>query len=199
MAGLPLAGVTVADLTRQLPGPFAGRELLRLGARVTKIEPPGGDSMATAAPGWYDALNAGKEIVCWDARSEPRRRRSWRRMSCSRASGRASGSASASRCRPRPSSARSPGSAPRAACGRRGARSELPRLRGRTRRHGARRPAAADRRPRRRRAGSGDRGARGAPRARANGPRRADRRVDDARRRISSSLIAWPATRCRAS
>ncbi|MGZ4359643.1 MAG: CaiB/BaiF CoA transferase family protein [Gaiellaceae bacterium] len=71
MAGLPLAGVTVADLTRQLPGPFAGRELLRLGARVTKLEPPGGDSMATAAPGWYDALNAGKEIISWDAAEPP--------------------------------------------------------------------------------------------------------------------------------
>lgn len=70
-AGLPLAGVTVADLTRQLPGPFAGRELLRLGARVTKLEPPEGDLLARAAPGWYDALNLGKEIAAWDAASEP--------------------------------------------------------------------------------------------------------------------------------
>lgn len=67
----PLAGVSVADLTRQLPGPFAGRELVRLGARVTKVEPPEGDSMARAAPGWYEAINAGKEIVTWDAASEP--------------------------------------------------------------------------------------------------------------------------------
>jgi alpha-methylacyl-CoA racemase len=71
VAGLPLADVTVADLTRQLPGPFAGRELLRLGARVTKLEPPEGDSMARAAPEWYDALNLGKEIISWDAASEP--------------------------------------------------------------------------------------------------------------------------------
>jgi crotonobetainyl-CoA:carnitine CoA-transferase CaiB-like acyl-CoA transferase len=67
----PLTGVNVADLTRLLPGPFAGRELLRLGARVTKVEPPGGDSMADAAPGWYAAINEGKEIVAWDAASEP--------------------------------------------------------------------------------------------------------------------------------
>jgi alpha-methylacyl-CoA racemase len=66
-----LAGVTVADLTRQLPGPFAGRELLRLGAHVTKIEPPEGDSLALAAPGWYAAINDGKTIVRWDARTEP--------------------------------------------------------------------------------------------------------------------------------
>jgi alpha-methylacyl-CoA racemase len=66
-----LTGVTVADLTRHLPGPFASRELLRLGARVVKIEPRGGDPMKAAAPGWYAALNEGKEIVEWDARDEP--------------------------------------------------------------------------------------------------------------------------------
>ena len=64
----PLADVTVADLTRQLPGPFASRELLRLGARVVKIEPPGGDP--TPEP-WYGELNRGKEILAWDARGEP--------------------------------------------------------------------------------------------------------------------------------
>jgi len=63
-----LSGVTVVDLTRQLPGPFASRELLRLGARVVKIEPPDGDLMPES---WYQALNQGKEIVSWDARAEP--------------------------------------------------------------------------------------------------------------------------------
>ncbi len=67
----PLAGMTVADLTRYLPGPFASRELLRLGARVVKIEPPDGDPTRHTLPGVYAALNAGKEIVAWDARSEP--------------------------------------------------------------------------------------------------------------------------------
>ncbi len=67
----PLTGVTVADLTRHLPGPYASRELLRLGARVVKIEPPDGDPLATAAPGWYRALNGGKEILRWDANAEP--------------------------------------------------------------------------------------------------------------------------------
>ena len=56
----PLAGTTVADLTRYLPGPFASRELQRLGARVVKIEPPDGDPSRTASPGWYRALNDGK-------------------------------------------------------------------------------------------------------------------------------------------
>jgi crotonobetainyl-CoA:carnitine CoA-transferase CaiB-like acyl-CoA transferase len=67
----PLDGVLVADLTRYLPGPFASRELLRLGARVVKIEPPEGDPVAATSPGVYEALNAGKEVVVWDARSKP--------------------------------------------------------------------------------------------------------------------------------
>src|SRR3954465_7669148 len=78
----PLAGVTVADLTRYLPGPFASRELLRLGARGVKIEPPDGDPVAHTNPTAYAALNDaqevrtcaltdGKEVVPWDARNEP--------------------------------------------------------------------------------------------------------------------------------
>src|SRR6266480_4493286 len=66
----PLTGVTVADFARQLPGPFASRELMRLGARVVKIEPPEGDPARHASPGPYEVLNAGKEILTWDAHSE---------------------------------------------------------------------------------------------------------------------------------
>ena len=36
---------------------------MRLGARVVKVEPPEGDPMQHGAPAWYDAVNAGKEIV----------------------------------------------------------------------------------------------------------------------------------------
>jgi crotonobetainyl-CoA:carnitine CoA-transferase CaiB-like acyl-CoA transferase len=67
----PLRGTTVADLSRYLPGPYASRELLRLGARVVKIEPPEGDPARHSSPGPYEALNRGKEIVTWDARGEP--------------------------------------------------------------------------------------------------------------------------------
>ena len=67
----PLRGTLVADLTRYLPGPFASRELLRLGARVVKLEPPKGDPVAATSPGWYAALNDGKEISSWDAAAEP--------------------------------------------------------------------------------------------------------------------------------
>ena len=61
-----LDGVRVVDFTRQLPGPFASRELLRLGATVVKVEPPEGDP--TPEP-WYSALNDGKDVVSWDARA----------------------------------------------------------------------------------------------------------------------------------
>jgi alpha-methylacyl-CoA racemase len=62
----PLAGLLVVDLSRYLPGPYASRELARLGARVVRLEPPEGDPMRTVAPGWDAVLNAGKESVVCD-------------------------------------------------------------------------------------------------------------------------------------
>jgi alpha-methylacyl-CoA racemase len=62
----PLAGTLVVDFTRYLPGPFASRELLERGARVVRVQAPGGDPMRDVAPGWHEALNAGKELVFWD-------------------------------------------------------------------------------------------------------------------------------------
>jgi crotonobetainyl-CoA:carnitine CoA-transferase CaiB-like acyl-CoA transferase len=67
----PLAGLLVVDLTRYLPGPFASRELLRLGARVVRLEAPGGDPLAELAPAWHEALNAGKESVELDLKDNP--------------------------------------------------------------------------------------------------------------------------------
>ena len=66
----PLEGKLVVDFTRQLPGPYASRELMRLGARVVKIEPPDGEPMREAAPSWYEAINTGKEIVCLDLKGD---------------------------------------------------------------------------------------------------------------------------------
>jgi alpha-methylacyl-CoA racemase len=66
-----LEGILVVDLTRHLPGPFASRELLELGAHVVRVEPPGGDPMRAMAPAWYDALNKGKESVTIDLKREP--------------------------------------------------------------------------------------------------------------------------------
>jgi alpha-methylacyl-CoA racemase len=67
----PLAGLLVVDLTRYLPGPFASRELLRLGARVVRLEAPGGDPLARLAPAWHEALNTGKESVEVDLKADP--------------------------------------------------------------------------------------------------------------------------------
>jgi crotonobetainyl-CoA:carnitine CoA-transferase CaiB-like acyl-CoA transferase len=66
----PLTGVLVVDFTRYLPGPFASRELLELGARVVRIEPPGGDPLRASAPDWHEELNAGKESVTVDLKED---------------------------------------------------------------------------------------------------------------------------------
>ncbi len=63
------------DLTRYLPGPFASRELLRLGARVVRLQRPGGDPLGDLAPAWDEALNAGKETVLIDLKADPARGR----------------------------------------------------------------------------------------------------------------------------
>ncbi len=67
----PLAGTLVVDLTRYLPGAYASRELLRLGARVVRLEAPHGDPMRHVAPAWDEALGAGKESVACDLKTEP--------------------------------------------------------------------------------------------------------------------------------
>jgi crotonobetainyl-CoA:carnitine CoA-transferase CaiB-like acyl-CoA transferase len=67
----PLGGLLAVDLTRYLPGPYATRELLRLGARVVRVEPPEGDPLRTTAPRWHEALNAGKESIACDLKTEP--------------------------------------------------------------------------------------------------------------------------------
>jgi alpha-methylacyl-CoA racemase len=56
----------VVDLTRYVPGAFASSELRRLGARVVRVEQPGGEPMRATAPEWHDVLNAGKESVLCD-------------------------------------------------------------------------------------------------------------------------------------
>jgi alpha-methylacyl-CoA racemase len=71
----PLSGLLVVDLTRYLPGPFASRELLGLGARVVRLEAPGGDPLRELAPAWHEALNAGKESVTCDLKADPERGR----------------------------------------------------------------------------------------------------------------------------
>src|SRR5579862_1543441 len=67
----PLRGMLVVDFSRYLPGAFASRELLELGARVVCVEPPGGDPMRSQAPAWDAALRVGTESVEVDLKADP--------------------------------------------------------------------------------------------------------------------------------
>ena len=60
----PLAGVRVLELAPFLPGPFAGAQLLALGATVVKLEPPGGDPGRHLPDGLFAMNNRGKQSVC---------------------------------------------------------------------------------------------------------------------------------------
>ena len=56
----PLAGTTVVDLSQQLPGPFATLLLRTLGARVVKVEPPGGDVARRIDPEMFRRMAASR-------------------------------------------------------------------------------------------------------------------------------------------
>lgn len=71
----PLEGLTVLDFTTLLPGPLATLMLAEAGARVIKIERPGGEDMrrfppfADGASVLFAQLNRGKEIVELDLKA----------------------------------------------------------------------------------------------------------------------------------
>ncbi|WP_338807059.1 CoA transferase [Pseudomonas chlororaphis] len=75
-ADLPLAGITVIEACRLIQGPLAGHLLRELGARVIKVEPPGGDPMRGMPPlagelsAHFAAINHGKECIELDLRCE---------------------------------------------------------------------------------------------------------------------------------
>ena len=62
----PLGGIQVVSLALNVPGPAAAARLCRLGAAVAKVEPPGGDPLASGCPAWYEELCAGQEVVRLD-------------------------------------------------------------------------------------------------------------------------------------
>ncbi|KOX12533.1 hypothetical protein ADL05_21065 [Nocardiopsis sp. NRRL B-16309] len=76
----PLSGIRVLEATTRVQGPLAGHLLGLLGARVLRVEPPGGDPMRGVPPmaGPYSArflaLNRGKRAVEADLKSERGRR-----------------------------------------------------------------------------------------------------------------------------
>jgi CoA:oxalate CoA-transferase len=71
-----LTGITVLDLSQFLPGPMMTVMMADQGARVIKIEPPGGEPVRVQAPFengqsvWFANLNRGKESRALDLKSE---------------------------------------------------------------------------------------------------------------------------------
>jgi CoA:oxalate CoA-transferase len=85
----PLTGITILDLTRVLAGPFCTLVLGDLGARVIKVEQPGGDDSRHIGPfvngksAYFMSLNRGKESIVLDLNKEPDRLVFEELLSCS--------------------------------------------------------------------------------------------------------------------
>lgn len=72
----PLFGITVLDLTHVLAGPYCSQTLQDLGARVIKVERPGGGDDTRAFPpfvqgesAYFATLNAGKQSIALDLKA----------------------------------------------------------------------------------------------------------------------------------
>ena len=77
--GPPLEGITVVSLEQAVAAPYATRQLADLGARVIKVERPGGgdfarnyDSTVKGLASYFVWLNRGKESVALDLKSAGR-------------------------------------------------------------------------------------------------------------------------------
>ena len=74
--GLPLEGITVVSLEQAVAAPFATRQLADLGARVIKVERPGGDfardydQAVHGQASYFVWLNRGKESIELDVKSD---------------------------------------------------------------------------------------------------------------------------------
>jgi formyl-CoA transferase len=74
---MPLEGLTVVDLGQIYAAPYCALLLAHLGARVVKVEPPGGDALRTRGSDRasdrnsinFELLNAGKESVVLDLKT----------------------------------------------------------------------------------------------------------------------------------
>ncbi len=67
---LNLSGISVLDLTQRLPGPFASKELLDLGANVTKASPFKYEDSFSGSTDlifreWYKGLNENKKLLSY--------------------------------------------------------------------------------------------------------------------------------------
>jgi CoA:oxalate CoA-transferase len=73
----PLSGMTIVDLSRILAGPYCTLLLAELGARVIKVEPPGGGDDArqygpfkNGKSTYFASVNRGKESIALDLKTE---------------------------------------------------------------------------------------------------------------------------------
>jgi formyl-CoA transferase/CoA:oxalate CoA-transferase len=73
----PLDGILVVDFTRILAGPFCTMQLADMGARVIKIEPPGGDETRRWGPpfigtesAYFLSVNRNKQSIVLDLRTD---------------------------------------------------------------------------------------------------------------------------------
>ena len=64
-----LTDYLVVDLTTQLPGPYCSMLLADLGARVIKVEPPGGDPLRGFPPA-FASVNRGKRDIVIDLKND---------------------------------------------------------------------------------------------------------------------------------
>ena len=65
-----LQGIKIVSVALNAPGPVAAARLTKLGADVTKVEPPSGDATKIAAPVWYESLIQGQTVLRLDLKSE---------------------------------------------------------------------------------------------------------------------------------
>jgi len=65
-----LQDVRIVNLGLNTPGPIAAARFVKLGAAVTKIEPPSGDPLKEFARPWYEELCAGQTVLSLDLKKE---------------------------------------------------------------------------------------------------------------------------------
>lgn len=66
----PLHGMTVVDISQQLPGPYCSLLLAGLGAEVIKVEPVGGDTARHVDPEMFERVSRGKRSIRLNLKAE---------------------------------------------------------------------------------------------------------------------------------
>lgn len=70
-----LEGIRIVTMAQNVPGPLAAARLRQAGARVTKIEPPGGDPFLALSPAWHAEMHEDIAIERLDLKAEDGRAR----------------------------------------------------------------------------------------------------------------------------